>query len=232
MKKHKRVTAFLLSLLMVLSSFVVPGSTMKVEAAEPSADDMYVNTEWILSNDVTSRYSAIDTQRNGGAFTTGKSTIGDIDVTATFQRTKSMADGISYLSKNAGTHAAYDVQSNMLYGNPDPAVIPTLGLNTQPGSSIGDYGSYDKMNINGVPKEEGILTFRFDKPVTNPIIDISGLGGYTEAYGIYYKYGDGPFIIARGSFNSTDLELITPNVSIVKLELEHPTLTSLLMVTQ
>ncbi len=66
------------------------------------------------------------------------------------------------------------------------------------------------------------MTFKFDKPVTDPVLDLSGLGGNCFSGATYYYdevdyYGNrkttGPWLIARGSFNSTDLDLITPGIS-------------------
>lgn len=59
MEKHKKVIAFFLSLLMVLSTIVVPENTKKVHAV--SGDDFDVNSAWTLSEDITSEHTARET---------------------------------------------------------------------------------------------------------------------------------------------------------------------------
>lgn len=100
----------------------------------------------------------------------------------------------------------------MLYGKPDPASITALGIDVQPGSSINEFADLNKVNLNGIPKEEGTLTFTFTKAVTDPILDLSGLGGFTQAVEKYMYDNDGPFYVARASFNSTDLELLDKGI--------------------
>ncbi len=51
MKKHNRIAAFVLSLLMVLTSFIWPGQKSEVKAM--SASDFDVNTPWVLNDVVT-----------------------------------------------------------------------------------------------------------------------------------------------------------------------------------
>jgi hypothetical protein len=156
-------------------------------------------------------------------------------VTATFEKTAGRPDGVSYLSNNGNNQAAYGMTSDMLYGNPDPASIPALGIDVQPGSVIitdalyqGSDGLWytndeqyqkllEKMNMSGQQEEEGVLTFKFDKPVTNPVLDLSGLGGFTQAHAQFPDGNNNTAYVARASFNSTDLELITPDIEMEKV---------------
>lgn len=225
-KTSKRWTACLLSLVLFLLPTVLCVNKVAVQAL--SEGDFYVNSEWTYRDDVTSEHTAKETLEGGAkAYKTAFSTIADsgIKVTATFMKTEGRPDGVSYLSDNGFNQSAYGVTSDMLYGNPTPASIPALGIDVQPGSSIYPNAELTedklkKMNLSGIPMEEGILTFTFDHPVTDPILDLSGLGGFTQASAEYYMYNpntglydDGPYNIARTSFNSTDLEVLDANIT-------------------
>ncbi|HEO2640330.1 TPA: MucBP domain-containing protein [Streptococcus agalactiae] len=77
----------------------------------------------------------------------------------------------------------------------------------------------DKLNFNGKAPST-ILTLKFDKAVTDPIIDLSGVGGnarlsFTETVMENGKIVE-KFDYARGSYNSTFFELITPGISLEK----------------
>ena len=208
MVKKKRVLALLLSCAITLTSIGLTGSSKTY--AEVSADDFDVNDAWTMSNNIATKY----TVKNGaGAFSTGNSKIGDIGVTATFVKQADRNDGASYLSNNGNNQAAYGATSDMLYGNPDPASIPALGMNTQPSNGCGGpLGSWEKYNADG-EYEVGSVTFKFDRKVTDPILDLSGLGGYVSRVGSYL-YNGRMILVGLGSFNSTNLHLATEGITL------------------
>ena len=132
MVKKKRVLALLLSCAITLTSIGLTGSSKTY--AKVSANDFDVNTAWTMSKNIATKF----TVKNGaGAFSTGNSKIGDVGVTATFVKQADRNDGASYLSDNGNNQLAYGATSKMLYGNPDPASIPALGINTQPSNGCG-----------------------------------------------------------------------------------------------
>ncbi|MDU1832822.1 MAG: SdrD B-like domain-containing protein, partial [Finegoldia magna] len=211
MVKKKRVLALLLSCAITLTSIGLTGSSKTY--AEVSANDFDVNSGWAMSGDITTDY----TVKNGNrAYSKGKATIGDVGVTATFVKQADRNGGASYLSANGNNQAAYGATSNMFYGNPDPASIPALGMNTQPSNGCGGpLGSWQKYNADG-EYEVGSVTFKFDRKVTDPILDLSGLGGYVSRVGSYVYNGQ-MYLVGMGSFNSTNLHLATEGITVEPL---------------
>ncbi|MFQ8697063.1 MAG: SHIRT domain-containing protein, partial [Peptoniphilus harei] len=210
MRKNKKIISLLILMLMIVGVF----ATDKLSVfAEVSASDFDVNTGWTMSGDITTGY----TVKNGNrAYSKGKATIGDVGVTATFVKQADRNGGASYLSGNGNNQAAYGATSNMFYGNPDPASIPALGMNTQPSNGCGGpLGSWQKYNADG-EYEVGSVTFKFDRKVTDPILDLSGLGGYVSRVGSYVYNGQ-MYLVGMGSFNSTNLHLATEGITVEPL---------------
>ncbi|HIC0311505.1 TPA: MucBP domain-containing protein [Streptococcus agalactiae] len=141
-----------------------------------------------------------------------------VKVTATITPVPGNDEGSGVLT-NGGNQSEYKATSEMFVGNVDPAKIPALGVYTQPGRTEGGSKLSDKLNFNGKAPST-ILTLKFDKAVTDPIIDLSGVGGnahlsFTETTnenGRIFEKID----YARGSYNSTFFELITPGISLEK----------------
>ncbi|MDU5369581.1 MAG: SHIRT domain-containing protein [Finegoldia magna] len=208
MVKKKRVLALLLSCAITLTSIGLTGSSKTY--AEVSANDFDVNTAWTMSNNIGTKF----TVKNGaGAYSTGKSKIGDVGVTATFVKQADRNDGASYLSDNGNNQAAYGATDDMFYGNPDPGSIPALGMNTQPSNGCGGpLGSWQKYNADK-EYEVGSVTFKFAKKVTDPILDLSGLGGYVSRVGSY-NYNGNMILVGMGSFNTTNLHLATKGITL------------------
>ncbi|MDU5418081.1 SdrD B-like domain-containing protein, partial [Peptoniphilus harei] len=181
--------------------------------AEINDKDFDVNTDWRMSNDITTEFSVPDGVR---AYSTGKAKVGNIGVTTKFVKQADRNDGASYLSGNGKHQADYAATSDMFYANPDPSTIPALAINAQASNGVGGkLNTYQKANYSG-RAEVGTVTLTFDKTVTDPVLDLSGLGGYVNAFGDFqYSNGTGA-VLGRGSFNSTDIELITDGVSFEK----------------
>ncbi|MCC2718164.1 SdrD B-like domain-containing protein, partial [Finegoldia magna] len=211
MVKKKRVLAFLLSCAISLTSIGLTGSSKTY--AEVSEDDFDINTDWKMSEDITTVYSVPDGVR---AYSTGKAKVGNIGVTAKFVKQADRNDGASYLSGNGKHQADYAATSDMFYANPDPSKIPALAINAQASNGVGGkLNTSEKANFSG-HAEVGTVTLTFDKAVTDPVLDLSGLGGYVNAFGDFrYSNGTGA-VLGRGSFNATDIELITDRVSFEK----------------
>ena len=208
MVKKKRVLALLLSCAITLTSIGLTGSSKTY--AEVNQDDFYVNTAWTMSGDITTEY----TVKNGNrAYSRGNAKIDDVGVTATFVKQADRNDGASYLSANGNNQAAYSATNDMFYGKPDPGSIPALGMNTQASNGCGGpLGSWQKYNADG-EYEVGSVTFKFDRKVTDPILDLSGLGGYVSRVGSYAFNGQ-MYLVGMGSFNSTNLHLATEGITL------------------
>ena len=206
----KKKFTLLLSASALSIALMLPGADTSYAV---SGNDFNVNTGWTMSDDITTEF----TVKNGNrAFSTGEASIDDIGVTATFVKQADRNDGASYLSANGNNQAAYGATSDMLYGNPDPASIPALGMNTQPSNGCGGrLGSWEKYNADG-EYEVGSVTFKFDRKVTDPILDLSGLGGYVSRVGSYVSNGR-LILVGLGSFNSTNLHLATEGITVEPL---------------
>ena len=208
--KGKKKFTLLLSASALSMALMLPGADTSYAV---SGNDFNVNTGWTMSDDITTEF----TVKNGNrAFSTGEASIDDIGVTATFVKQADRNKGASYLSANGNNQAAYGATSDMLYGNPDPGSIPALGMNTQPSNGCGGpLGSWGKYNADG-EYEVGSVTFKFDRKVTDPILDLSGLGGYVSRVGTY-AYNGRMILVGMGSFNSTNLHLATEGITLEPL---------------
>ncbi|HFI1050466.1 TPA: MucBP domain-containing protein [Streptococcus agalactiae] len=141
-----------------------------------------------------------------------------VKVTATITPVPGNDEGSGVLT-NGGNQSEYKATSEMFVGNVDPAKIPALGVYTQPGRTEGGSKLSDKLNFNGKAPST-ILTLKFDKAVTDPIIDLSGVGGNAHLLFTETTNENGRIVekidYARGSYNSTFFELITPGISLEK----------------
>ncbi|HGD2590958.1 TPA: MucBP domain-containing protein [Streptococcus agalactiae] len=141
-----------------------------------------------------------------------------VKVTATITPVPGNDEGSGVLT-NGGNQSEYKATSEMFVGNVDPAKIPALGVYTQPGRTEGGSKLSDKLNFNGKAPST-ILTLKFDKAVTDPIIDLSGVGGNAHISFTETTNENGRIVekidYARGSYNSTFFELITPGISLEK----------------
>lgn len=141
-----------------------------------------------------------------------------VKVTATITPVPGNDEGSGVLT-NGGNQSEYKATSEMFVGNVDPAKIPALGVYTQPGRTEGGSKLSDKLNFNGKAPST-ILTLKFDKAVIDPIIDLSGVGGNAHLSFTETTNENGRIVekidYARGSYNSTFFELITPGISLEK----------------
>ncbi|HEO3223743.1 TPA: MucBP domain-containing protein [Streptococcus agalactiae] len=141
-----------------------------------------------------------------------------VKVTATITPVPGNDEGSGVLT-NGGNQSEYKATSEMFVGNVDPAKIPALGVYTQPGRTEGGSKLSDKLNFNGKAPST-ILTLKFDKAVTDPIIDLSGVGGNAHLSFTETTNENGRIVekidYAHGSYNSTFFELITPGISLEK----------------
>lgn len=142
MKKNKKIISLLILMLMIVGIFATDKLSVFAEIGQKDFD---VNTAWTMSNNIGTKY----TVKNGAdAYSTGKSKIGDVGVTATFVKQADRNDGASYLSDNGNNQAAYGATNDMFYGTPDPAKIPALGINTQASNGCGGpLGSWENTTL-------------------------------------------------------------------------------------
>ncbi|WP_421409169.1 MucBP domain-containing protein [Streptococcus suis] len=199
-----------------VESFVAP--QVVVYAAEETYS---ANGEWTFTDTIPSSNANVNPQMTAWAYTahtTAESTITEQDgstvtVTATITPTNGNEVGVSYLVPGEN-QAAYSATPDMLAGTPEPASIPAMGIYLQPSPSTPAADFSEKLNYSG-EVENAELTLTFSEEVTNPIIDLSGIGGSGKAIVDDVKTGE--VFLARGSFNSTNFKLVTPDVKLEKL---------------
>ncbi|HEM3504935.1 TPA: MucBP domain-containing protein [Streptococcus suis] len=187
-----------------------------------AAEETYsANGEWTFTDTIPSSNANVNPQMTEWAYTahtTAESTITEQDgstitVTATITPTNGNEVGVSYLVPGEN-QAAYSATPDMLAGTPEPASIPAMGIYLQPSPSTPAADFSEKLNYSG-EVENAELTLTFSEEVTNPIIDLSGIGGSGKAIVDDVKTGE--VFLARGSFNSTNFKLVTPDVKLEKL---------------
>ncbi|MEV7611015.1 GEVED domain-containing protein [Microbacterium sp. NPDC089320] len=79
--------------------------------------------------------------------------------------------GVQFLTTTP--HSGYGATPAMFAPGLDPANTPTVGLEAYAGMCGG-------LDYTGFCPGNGTLTVAFNRPVTDPILDISGLGGYAQ----------------------------------------------------
>ncbi|HEL1976729.1 TPA: MucBP domain-containing protein [Streptococcus suis] len=182
---------------------LLPSQSAIVYAAETN---YYTSSTWAFDSSLNGNQYVnphLNLAPYSGASTTiDRQNATSVGVTTTIEPINSEVPvGISYLV-DGSDQSSYAATADMFVGNPNPTSLPALGIYVQPSPNEGGGTFAGKLNFNG-RYEAALLTVKFSEPVTNPIIDLSGLGG------------DG-VINDRASFNSTVLELMTPNVTLEK----------------
>ena len=201
-------------------------------ATNAIATDYHANNVWELSDNIPNNgkvYSAfINKDGSTAAYQTATTTITDehgntVDVTASLTPDSDELKGIRLLT-NGRDQSAYDATKEMFIGNPDPKTLPALGIMTQaPASAPSGEGATleEKMDFKG-ESPQATLTFTFSREVTNPILDISGLGGSGMVGHVAISGTHSDTVLAsptttryaKGSFNSTVLELVTDGITL------------------
>ena len=177
---------------------------------------LLINKEWTLVDRISLNNNISDLLINRDntteAYKLATTTIGDdnnkVNATVTMTPLKVAYEGISVLQEGEN-QASFAATSDMFIGNPNPSKMPALGILTQPAPDEGGNVWSSKFNFDG-DFPIAILKISFDKVVTNPVIDVSGIGGANSTQ-FFYKE---KIVYARGSFNATVLELLDSDVSL------------------
>ncbi|WP_291793491.1 SdrD B-like domain-containing protein, partial [Brevibacterium sp.] len=179
-------------------------------AAAVTQNGYVFNDAWTMTGDnVTTQYSPT----NGGASyhsaeTLLPSRLGGVEVEASFAENSDRSPSTSVFG-NGTNQGAYRATAANFLGAPNPADLPALGLYTNGSAGCGGaLGTAAHQNQNGAC-DVGQLTLNFSKPVTDMVLDISGLGGFVWATPANSNGNSG----ARGSFNTTDWSLATEGVT-------------------
>ncbi|MFF0145496.1 SdrD B-like protein [Amycolatopsis sulphurea] len=203
------------SLFLVLTGSAAVQIATSPEAVAAGENGYVFNDQWTLVSPGSASGprtpSAFKSQAATKATTKIPLSTGTVDVTAQFSAGPEQLPGANFLA-NGTNQASYGAAANMLTGSPDPAKLPALGVLTTASSCGGPVGTAAHQNFDGVCENTGKLTLKFSKPVTNPVLDITGLGGQSnverDINGVFW---------ARGSFDATHWTIQTPGVSFAEL---------------
>ncbi|MBO4110844.1 MucBP domain-containing protein, partial [Streptococcus suis] len=194
-------------------------SSTAATAGTTPIEDYHISESWELTDNIADNQTVAKAYINNDGSTSaysGANTVirddygNEVAITAKLTPSNGTPEGIALLADGTD-QSSYGATSDMFVGNPLPIDIPALGIMTQPAPNEGNGNLQDKWNFNGA-NEEAVITFTFSKEVTNPILDISGLGGNarsknSNAYGSF----------AKGSFNNSVLEVITDGIRLETL---------------
>ncbi|MET3559253.1 SHS2 domain-containing protein, partial [Streptococcus rupicaprae] len=186
-------------------AYVAPGLGLLPSVVYAAEETYALSSVWNLSGNINTGY--VFPEDRGAAYSSAQTTITTEDgksvgVTASIGMINTSPEGTAYLVDGTN-QARYRATSDMFVGNPTPSQMPALGIFVQPSPSEGGGGAWtNKYNFNGV-HDTAEITFTFDQPVTDPILDLSGIGGNSQGSG-------------RGSFNNTVMTLLTRGVTLEK----------------
>ncbi|UOE27899.1 Ig-like domain-containing protein [Agromyces soli] len=208
--RPRRVTAIALAMTMAAGGLAAMALGPAPAAAAAEQNGYVFNDAWELTgDDVSTQYSP-----NSPGYHSASSQLptrfGPIQITADFAPNPDRSPGSTLLRPGA-TQSNFGGQAAMFTGAPNPADVPALGLypNASEGCG-GPLGSAGHQNT-AEPCDVGVLTFTFSKPVTDPVLDLSGLGGFA-----WTSEPNGQSK-ARGSFNSTVWRLASADVAFTAL---------------
>ncbi|MFD5831103.1 SdrD B-like domain-containing protein [Lentzea sp. NPDC060358] len=178
-------------------------------AAEP---EYVFNNAWTLVNPGSAGTTVTNESFRNTATKKATTTIplstGAVTVTADYTPGSGQVAGSNYIA-NSTNHGTKNATPAMFTGAPTPASLPGLGLLSNASNCNGPLGSPAHQNFQGLCGSTGQFTLTFSRPVTDPVMDISGLGGFAEEY---EKINTTEW--ARGSFVNTYLALLTDGVTL------------------
>ncbi|WP_285726803.1 SdrD B-like domain-containing protein [Psychromicrobium xiongbiense] len=214
-RRLRQTLAAVLSMALALSALIA-FQVVNASVSEAATQNGYVfNDAWQLTNAGSAATQYTDSSQSSYATNSATSSIplrtGAVKLAAQFALDSSQIAGTSSLT-NGSNQGAYGATSNTFIGSPTPSQLPALGVVTNASKCNGPMGSAAHQNFDGICSPVGTLTLTFSQPVTDPVMDISGLGGWS------FQYVNG---YARGSFNNTHWTLLTPGVSFTALSAGH-----------
>ncbi|MBW1637741.1 hypothetical protein G3H63_01400 [Microbacterium resistens] len=194
-----------------LATAGLAGSVLVTASAASAAEQNgYVfNDAWTLTGaQQQTQYTAagINEGRNS-AVSSLPTRLGPVGISAEFVVNGDRTPGTNMLvsGENQGS---YGGTAAMFYGNPTPANVPALGFLANASAGCGgDLGAREHQNFDGAC-DVGQLTITFDRPVTDMVMDVSGIGGFFQATGNSHS---------RGSFNATEWTIATPGVTLASV---------------
>lgn len=214
----KKIMGVILVMLILTSNIIFGVENNVVHASEKSKTDDFkkayedgiynTNEDWSVTENFNSDYVPNDIKAYNKAATSVKG----VNITVQFKE-KEDNKGVAYITDKNKHHSDNKATNDLFIGKLDTNKTPTLGIFTQAGTDEGQLNTLERWNFDG-SKSVGTLTITFDKEVENPILDLSGIGGYRKVFGTQTedskKY-------AKGSFSASELELKSPNIAVEKV---------------
>lgn len=168
-------------------------------------NDYVFNDPWVMQapGSVSTSFTSPGYTPTNHATSALPTSAGAVTIDARFSPSAARTPGTSFLTAGAN-QASYGAQPGMFAGAPTPSNIPALGVLTNgSGGCGGPLGSAAHQNFNGICPV-GSLTVTFSRPMTDAVLDVSGLGGWSVRGVAEYQ---------RGSFNSTIWTITSPGTT-------------------
>lgn len=209
-----RALAVLTASVVALTGLVAPQLVAPSAPAVAAEENGYViNEPWQLVNPGSATTANTPGVHRTAATMRATSQLqtrsGPIGVTATMAAPGQVAGTNILTNPNSQGWGGHGATPGMFLGAPTPTNVPGLGVLTNASTCDGPLGSAGHQNFNGLCPSTTTVTLAFDRAVTDPVLDLGGIGGWgyygwTTADGVEY---------AKGSFNSQEWVITTPGVT-------------------
>ncbi|MFJ3955989.1 SdrD B-like domain-containing protein, partial [Arthrobacter sp. NPDC090010] len=168
----------------VVASTTLGASLITAPAASAAQENGYVfNDQWTLVDPGSAATdNTLPVSRSVATYSATSQLpmrTGNIGIRMDVTEAADTVKGTNYLDAvNAQDY--WQANSSTFLGSPTVANLPAVAFETNP-SNCGVFNSIEKTNFNGICEDTADVTITFDKTVTDPILDVSGLGGYIWA---------------------------------------------------
>ncbi|WP_174521285.1 SdrD B-like domain-containing protein, partial [Arthrobacter woluwensis] len=198
----------------VAATSTLGASLVTAPAAFAAAQNGYVfNDTWTLvSPGSAATGNTLPGQRNAATYSATSQLpmrTGNIGIRMDVKESDATVKGTNYLDA-VNNQDYWQANSGTFLGSPTVANLPAIAVETNP-SNCGAFDSTQKTDFNGVCEDASQVTITFDKTVTDPILDVSGLGGYLWARA--RDSSSDPYSY-RGGFLQQQWNLVTQGVSL------------------
>ena len=208
----RRTWSLVAALAVMTTGAVVHQVAVAPPAAAATQNGYSFNNAWTLTSpgSTASQYTPSDyaSLATNTATTTIPMPAGAVTVNASFAPGTGQLGGTNFLT-NGTNQSTYGATAGTFTGAPNPADLPALGVLTNASRCNGAVGTAAHQNFNGVCTGAGTLTLNFSRAVTNPVLDLSGLGGFAQA--VSGQYGRGSFVHTRWNLLTSGVEFAAPS---------------------
>jgi len=209
----RKISASVLATAVAVSG-TLGASLVMAPAASAAAENGYVfNDTWqLVAPGSAATDNTLPNQRSAATYSATSRLpmrTGNIGIRMQVKESDATVKGTNYLD-SVNNQDYWKANSSTFLGSPTVANLSGVALETNP-SNCGAFDSAAKVDFNGVCKDTSEVTISFDKAVTDPILDVSGLGGYAgtwarDSTNVPYSY--------RGGFLQQQWNLLTQGVTL------------------